>query len=90
MEKPKRKGGPPVLWRQHWSVARWREFLEVGETEYELEAIRQCTHTGRPLGSSEFVKRLEQSTRRQLARRKGGRPARPGMDRGQKLFEFES
>jgi len=78
------------LWRQHWSVARWREFLEVGETESELEAIRQCTHTGRPLGSSEFVRRLEQSTRRQLAPRKGGRSARPAIDCGQELFEFES
>ena len=75
------------LWRQHWSVAQWREYLD-GETESELEAIRQCTQTGRPLRSSEFVKCLEQSTRRQLAPRKGGRPARPVIDRGQELFEF--
>jgi hypothetical protein len=78
------------LWRQHWTVARWREFLDAGETDAGLEAIRQCTHTGRPLGSSEFVKSLEQSTRRQLAPRKGGRPGRPGNDHAQELFDFES
>lgn len=78
------------LWRQHWSAARWREFLDAGETESELEAIRQCTHTGRPLGNSEFVKSLEQSMRRQLAPRKGGRPARPRVDGRQELLEFES
>jgi putative transposase len=76
-------------WREHWSAARWREFLDAGETEAELAAIRECTHTGRPLGSSEFVKSLEQSTLRQLAPRKGGRPARPQADRRQELLEFE-
>jgi putative transposase len=77
------------LWRQHWTPARWREFLNAGETESELTAIRQCTHTGRPLGSEEFVKSLEQATHRQLAPRKGGRPARPGIDQRQDVLAFE-
>jgi putative transposase len=77
------------VWKQEWSPARWREFLNAGETESELAAIRECTHTGRPLGSEEFVKSLEQRTRRQLAPRKGGRPASPGIDRRQQLLGFK-
>jgi putative transposase len=78
------------LWRQHWSPRRWREFLDAGQTESELAAIRQCTHTGRPLGSTEFIKSLEQHTRRQLGPRKGGLPVRSASDRRQELLEFES
>lgn len=77
------------VWKQQWSPARWREFLNAGETESELAAIRECTHTGRPLGSEEFVKSLEQRTLRQLAPRKGGRPASPGIDRGQERLGFK-
>jgi putative transposase len=78
------------LWKQHWSSARWREFLNAGATESELAAIRKCTHTGRPLGSTEFIKTLEQHARRQLAPRRGGRPVGSDIDRRQGLLEFES
>jgi putative transposase len=78
------------IWRRHWSGATWREFLNAGETESELTAIRQCTHTGRPLGTSEFVKTLEKTTLRQLAPRKGGRPAQPGADQRQEALEFDA
>jgi hypothetical protein len=37
----------------------WRQYLAAGEMESKLAAIRQCTHTGRPLGSTEFVQALD-------------------------------
>jgi hypothetical protein len=41
----------------------------AGETESEFAAIRQCTHTGRPLGAAEFVMVLKN-------RRSGGWPTK--------------
>lgn len=66
-----------ILWRQHWSADSGRKFLGEGESEAELLVIRRCTHTGRPLGTAEFVRRLEERTQRRLAPQKGGRPRRP-------------
>ena len=63
-----------AAWRQHWSESTWRAFLQQGETEAELRAIRRATHTGRPLGTAEFVRKLESRTQRRLAPQKGGRP----------------
>ena len=54
-------------WGRQWSAANWRKFLEAGETESELDSLRQCTHTGRPLGSAAFIDALEQGTQRRLA-----------------------
>jgi putative transposase len=76
-------------WRKHWTVSRWQMFLDVQETEAELAAIRQCTHTGRPLGSPEFIKSLEESTQRKLEPRKGGRRSKPTLDLRQEALEFE-
>jgi len=77
-------------WRKYWSFGSWQEFLSAGETESRLAALRECTHTGRPLGTQEFIKSLEQSTRRPLAPRKGGRPAAPNADTRQEALEFDS
>jgi hypothetical protein len=74
---------------KQWTVSRWQIFLEVQETEAELAAIRQCTHTGRLLGSPEFIKSLEESTRRKLEPRKGGRHSKPTLDLAQEAIEFE-
>jgi hypothetical protein len=35
--------------------------VAVGEIESKLAAIRQCTHTGRPLGGEEFAQALDVS-----------------------------
>ncbi len=67
-------------WRQHWSEDAWRKYLEEGESASELFALRQCTHTGRPLGSAAFTESIEQSTHRRLAPRKGGRPRKSVAD----------
>jgi putative transposase len=60
-------------WCKRWSATEWKQYLRGGESQSELAALRQFTHTGRPLGSDEFVAGLEQSTARPLARRKAGR-----------------
>ena len=75
-------------WGQRWSAQSWQEFLEEGETPPELDALRRCTHTGRPLGSAEFVGSLEHHTERRLAPQKGGRPRKPVSDGRQKAFKF--
>jgi putative transposase len=74
------------MWRNRWSAEEWREFLDCpGGAEEEAEHIRQYTHNGRPLGSLEFVRQLEQGTGRSLTVGKGGRPrkgkAQPGQGR---------
>jgi putative transposase len=64
-------------WRKRWTTAEWREHLAAGELPSDLTALRQYTHTGRPLGSAEFVAGLEHSTSRPLIPRKPGRPKKP-------------
>jgi len=75
-------------WKARWDGRTWSEYLRAGETEEETMAMQQCTHTGRPLGSKEFVRGLEQKTERLLAPRKGGRPAKQRADERQGEFEF--
>jgi len=75
-------------WRKRWTTAEWREYLAAGESAAEAGALRHCTHTGRPLGSSEFVAQLEQATLRPLAPRKGGRPRKSSPDPQQHDFAF--
>jgi putative transposase len=60
-------------WRKRWSAAEWKQYLGSAESPSERAVLRQFTHTGRPLGSDEFVAALEQSTARSLAPRKTGR-----------------
>ncbi len=79
-----------ATWRQEWSEASWRNFLEAGETEDELSALRRCTHRGRPLGSAEFVQTLEHGTERRLAPQKGGRPPQPVADKAQQLLTLNT
>ena len=69
-----------ALWQRHWSNSAWREYLRAGVTESDMVSIRRCTYTGRPLGTAEFIKELEQKTRRRLALRKGGHPRKLSGD----------
>jgi putative transposase len=77
-------------WSKRWSAESWREYLGTGEHEDEIAAIRRCTHTGRPLGSAEFVRGLEQATSPRLAALKGGRPRKASDDFKQRAIEFAS
>jgi putative transposase len=76
------------LWQNHWTNACWRECLAAGETESGLASIRQCTHTGRPLGTREFVHALEQLIDWRLVPHKGGRPAKARPDARQSDLGF--
>jgi hypothetical protein len=79
-----------AMWANHWSAASWGQYLGRGETEAEIAAIRKYTHTGRPLGSAEFLRELEQATLRHLAPQKGGRAGNLADDRGQEVLAFET
>ena len=68
------------LWQSRWTTETWRIFLKAKEDASALAAIRLSTHTGRPLGTAEFVHALERSTQRPLAPQKRGRPARAVAD----------
>ena len=74
------------LWRKAWSEASWKSFLQQGETESELFALRRATHTGRPLGEAEFVETLELKTLRRLTPQKGGRPRNPSSNNKQQAL----
>jgi putative transposase len=68
------------LWQSRWTTETWRIFLKAKEDASALAAIRLSTHTGRPLGTAEFVHALERSTLRPLAPQKRGRPPRAVAD----------
>jgi putative transposase len=74
-------------WRKRWTVAEWRQYL-TAESPADRTALRQNTHSGRPLGTPEFVAALEQSTLRLLAPQKGGRPKKPSPDLRQRGLAF--
>ena len=76
-------------WRERWNESSWREYLAAGSAEEEIAAIRQCTYSGRPLGTPEFIEGLEQSMQRQLAPQKGGRPKKPAPDKNQGMLVFD-
>jgi putative transposase len=57
------------MWQRRWCDASWRAYLDAGQSESKLVAIRRDTHTGRPLGGAEFVRALERETKRLILRR---------------------
>ena len=77
------------FWQQNWNHSAWREFLGAQESAAEDEAIRQSTHTGRPLGTKEFIQTLEKAIKRNLAPKKGGRPEKSVVDRNQSKLDFD-
>jgi len=77
------------MWRNRWSAEEWREFLACASgAEEEAEHIRQFTHNGRPLGTPDFVRQLEEGTGRLLTARKGGRPRKRLAETGQAQLVF--
>jgi putative transposase len=75
-------------WNRHWTAETWQEYLALGEQEGDIIEIRRSTHTGRPLGTEEFVLGLEQSTKRRLAPQKGGRPRKVLGEENQEAFRW--
>jgi len=76
------------LWQGRWSAAEWVEFLAGAESDEDLTALRQFTHTGRPLGNAAFVAELERSTMRLLAPRKRGRRKKADSNLDQHVLNF--
>jgi putative transposase len=76
-------------WRNRWTVAEWREYLAAGESKSDLADLRQCPHTGRPLGSPEFIEAVEKFTHRQLVPQRGGRPEKSTADARQRGLPFD-
>lgn len=79
-----------TMWSAHWSSQTWRKYLSCGEPEDEIAAIRQSTHTGRPVGAEAFVDSLEQATHRRLSSERGGRPRNRAVDSNQSVLSFEN
>lgn len=76
------------LWSKQWNYKTWKEYLSEPGAEADAEAIRECTHTGRPLGTEEFVETVEKSVGRILAPQKSGRPPKV-PNRNQDIFNFD-
>jgi putative transposase len=60
------------LWQSEWGPDSWREFV-LSDTGADDAAIRKNTHTGRPIGTPEFVRSLERTLLRCLMPSRGGR-----------------
>jgi len=59
-----------------WNPAEWRDMLSSGVPEEQSHALRRATLTGEPLGSREFVAKLESQAARRLRVLDRGRPAK--------------
>lgn len=77
-------------WNRRWSKESWKGYLATGETQEEIAAIRQSTHSGRPLGAESFVRSLEDATQRRLSPQKGGRPKSATADHRQAALGFQA
>jgi putative transposase len=59
-------------WKTRWCSESWLRYLNAAQAGASVEAIRQNTHSGRPLGSQEFTSTLERETQRLLTPQKRG------------------
>jgi putative transposase len=76
-------------WRSHWTTTAWQKYLTAGETEARLAVIRQRTHTGRPLGTEQFIQDLEKAMQRRIALQKRGPREKIVTDRRQRELTFD-
>jgi putative transposase len=61
------------LWSKYFDKISWKEFLLEGfDQTDEIDLIRLTNRTGRPLGSEDFIRRLEKITGRSLFPKKRG------------------
>jgi putative transposase len=73
----------PEWWQARSLDEEWRGIL--GSEEQGLQAIREATYTGRPLGSKQFVTDLEEKLGRVLKVRPGGRAKTKTGENGNQL-----
>jgi putative transposase len=76
-------------WRQGWSTAEWRLYLEAGLDTASQKVIRDSTFSGRPLGSAEFTRALEKQEHRPMTRQKPGPKRRVDAGQAQTDFSFD-
>ncbi len=76
------------LWSHSWTAAGWKDYLAERVEDDQSAAIRRNTHTGRPLGTPEFVESLERLLKRKLKPEAGGRPPHPQADLRQSSLPF--
>ena len=78
------KAESPLLnlprWYKRVSAEAWRKELAEGLTEAEAARIRLRTHTGRPLGSDNFLSKLETLLGRRVRPLPVGRPKKTRED----------
>jgi putative transposase len=79
----------PLLWApdalaESAGIPDWAGWLHEPEESLLLDRLRLNTRTGRPLGSAEFIDRIERTTGRTLRPQAGGRPCKPRPQRRQK------
>jgi putative transposase len=55
------------------TIGEWLSYLRQRDREEDIRVIGEHEHTGRPLGSNDFVRRLEQLTGRSLVPLRRGR-----------------
>ncbi len=63
-----------AAWRSDWTVEGWLEMLSAAQDEAQVEALRQGTRAGRPVGSEAFLTGLEHRLGRRLRPLSRGRP----------------
>jgi putative transposase len=78
-----------LAWCARWTSPAWREYLAADESSNDADAIRSSTHTGRPLGTQDFIEQLELTLRRRLTPQKGGRPPRRSQADRQAAIGFQ-
>jgi hypothetical protein len=66
---------PSSPWEQTGGSPGWSELIGAGETIDEVDRLRRCTYSGRPLGGEAFVLRMEERFGRHW--REPGRPRKP-------------
>jgi len=52
----------------------WKEWIEVPDNPAEMKGLRKKTRIGRPLGSNDFIERLEGQLKRFFKLKPKGRP----------------
>ena len=68
-------------WRRDYTGAKWAEVLDLGIRDAAfVERLRQSNDTGRPMGSAEFMYRMEVSLGRPVLPRKPGRKPKSGNE----------
>lgn len=85
-------GGPVSLdlraWRERFTAEQWRAVMADESLDDAEDRLRVSTHTGRPVGEEEFVRRAEGVLKRTLHRSKGGRPRKTPVEPGQQAVLF--